>query len=113
MKAQGEGSSAIPHHVSKKRKHTSDVQSSDKGASGSSIRPKTREVVPDALRHKVKKGLMTSQGPVAPPPLPLLVKDRDYAMDTTRSIVQDADLDKCSEHKTEASIKCLKDHLES
>jgi len=36
---------------------------------------------------------MTSQGPVTPHPLPLLVKDNNYAVDTTRSIVQDANLD--------------------
>ena len=44
---------------------------------------------------------MTSQGPIAPPPLPLLVKDKEYIMDTARSIIQDADLDECSEHKTD------------
>nr|POE50120.1 hypothetical protein CFP56_72822 [Quercus suber] len=81
---------------------------------------------------------MTSQGPVAPFPLPLLVKDKEYVMDTTHSIIRDADLDECLKHETdpldsslfyqglvrmqalqiccsscEASIKCLKDRLES
>ena len=45
---------------------------------------------------------MTSQGPVAPPPLPLLVKDKEYAVDTAHSIVQDADLDDCSKLKTDS-----------
>nr|POF02444.1 hypothetical protein CFP56_28054 [Quercus suber] len=51
--------------------------------------------------------------PRHPLPLPLLVKDRDYVVDTTRSIIQDADPNECSKHKTEASIKRLKDCLES
>ena len=42
---------------------------------------------------------MTSQGPVAPPPLPLLVKDKEYVVDIAHSIIRDADLDKCSEHE--------------
>ena len=44
---------------------------------------------------------MTSQGSVAPPPLPLLVKDKEYAVNNARFIVQDADLDECSEHETD------------
>ena len=43
---------------------------------------------------------MTSQGPVAPPPLPLLVKDKNYTVDIAHTIIQDVDLDKCSEHET-------------
>ena len=44
---------------------------------------------------------MTSQGPIIPPPIPLLVKDKEYVVDTTRSIVRDADLDKCFEHEND------------
>ena len=55
----------------------------------------------DAPCHGVGKGLMTSYGHVVPPPLPLLVKDKEYAVDTTRFIVQDANLDECSEHETD------------
>ena len=44
---------------------------------------------------------MTSQGPIVPPPLPLLVKDKGYVVVTARSIVRDADLDECSEYKTD------------
>lgn len=44
---------------------------------------------------------MTSQGPFVPPLLPLLVKDKEYAVDTARSIVRDADLDECSEYETD------------
>ena len=58
-------------------------------------------MVADAPRHRVGKGLITSQGHVVPPPLPLLVKDKEYAVDTTRFIVQDANLDECSEHETD------------
>ena len=43
--------------------------------------------------------LMTSQGHVVPPPLPLLVKDKEYAVDTACSIIRDVDLDECSEHE--------------
>ena len=100
LRAQGGGSSALPPHVSKKRKYTSNVQSSSKGASGSSTCPKAHDIVVDALRHGVRKGLMTSQGSIVPPPLLLLVKDKEYTVDTARSIVWDADLDECSEHET-------------
>nr|POF19544.1 hypothetical protein CFP56_48318 [Quercus suber] len=71
------------------------------GFSGSSTRPKARKVAADAPRNRIGKGLMISQGLITPPPLPLLVKDKEYAMDTTYSIVQDADMDECSEHKTD------------
>lgn len=101
LRAQGGGSSALPPHVSKKRKYTSNVQSTGKGASGSSTRPEARDIVVDAPRHGVEKGLMTSQGSIIPPPLPLLVKDKEYAVDTARSIVRDADLEECSEHETD------------
>ena len=43
---------------------------------------------------------MTSEGQVFPPLLPLLVKDKKYAMDTAHFIIRDVDLDKCLEHKT-------------
>lgn len=42
---------------------------------------------------------MTSEGLVIPSPPPLLVKDKDYAVDIARSIVWDADLDECSKHE--------------
>nr|POE61312.1 hypothetical protein CFP56_51614 [Quercus suber] len=74
---------------------------SRKSANGPSICPKTCKVVAEAPRHGIGKGLMTSQGLVAPPPLPLLVNDKEYVMDTTCSIIRDADLDKCLEHKTD------------
>nr|POF22775.1 hypothetical protein CFP56_09752 [Quercus suber] len=76
-----------PTHASKKRQHTFDVQSSSKGVSGSSIRLEACEVVADAPRHGKGKSLMTSQGPAVSPPLPLLVKDKGYAVDTTHSII--------------------------
>ncbi|KAL0009256.1 hypothetical protein SO802_010758 [Lithocarpus litseifolius] len=43
---------------------------------------------------------MTSQGPVTPFPLPLSVTDKEYAMDTARSIFRDSDLDEFLEHET-------------
>nr|POF00815.1 hypothetical protein CFP56_62363 [Quercus suber] len=64
-----------------------------------STHPEPCEVIVDALHHGVGKGLMTSQGPVTPLPLPLLVKDKEYAVVTTRSIIQDVNLDECSKHE--------------
>lgn len=61
----------------------------------------TRKVVADALRHGIRKGLMTSQGPITPPLLPLLEKDKEYVVDNAHSIVRDVDLDECSKHKTD------------
>ena len=101
LRAQGRGSSVLPPYVSKKRKHASNVQSSGKGGSGSSTRSETCEVIADALHHGVRKGLMTSQDLIVPPPLPLLVKDKEYAVDIACSIVQDADLDECLEYETD------------
>lgn len=43
---------------------------------------------------------MTFQGPVVPPPLPLLVKDKEYTVCIAYSIVREVNLDECSEHKT-------------
>ena len=79
--------STQPTHASKKRKHTFDVQLSSKGVSDSSICLEACEVVADAPHHGKGKGLMTFQGPVGLPPLPLLVKDKGYAMGTAHSIV--------------------------
>lgn len=101
LRAQGGGSSAQPTHAFEKRKHTSDLQSLSKGVSGSTIHPEACKVVADAPCHGKGKGLITSQGPVIPPSLPLLVKDKGYAVDIARSIVRDADLDECSEHETD------------
>ncbi|KAF3963579.1 hypothetical protein CMV_012052 [Castanea mollissima] len=94
------GSSTQAAHASKKRRYTFDVQSSGKGAGGSNTRPEVREGATDPPRHGVGKGLMTFQGPIVPPPLPLLVKDKEYAVDTARSIVQDVDLYECFEYET-------------
>ena len=93
--------SALPPYISRKRKHPFEFQSLRKSATGPSTCPELHKVVVDAPYHGIRKGLMTSQGAIAFPPLPLLVKDREYAVDTTRSIVRDADLDKCSDHETE------------
>ena len=89
----------MPIHASKKRKYASEFESSRKSATGPSTCLEPREVVVDALHHGIGKGLMTSQGPVAPPPLPLLVKDKEYVVDIAHSIIRDANLDKCSEHE--------------
>lgn len=72
-----------------------------KSANGPSICLKTCKVVAKAPRRGIGKGLMTSQGLVALPPLPLLVNDKEYVMDTTCSIIRDADLDECLQHKTD------------
>ena len=91
----------MPPHVSKKSKYPYDLQLLGKSANGPSIHPKTCKVVANTPRHGIGKGLMTSQGPITPFPLPLLVKDKEYAVDTAHSIVRDTDLDECSEHKTD------------
>ena len=87
LRAQGRGSSAMPLHVSKKRKYPSEFQSSRKIATGLSTYSKPREVVANAPCYGIRKGLMTSQGPLTPPPFPLLMKDKEYAVGTTHSIV--------------------------
>ena len=58
---------------------------------------------PDPPCHGVGKGLMTSYGPVtsstintetiASSPVPLLVKNKQYAISTVRSLARDADLE--------------------
>ena len=101
MRAQGGGSSAQTLHAFKKRKHTPDVQLLGRRAGDSSVRLEVREVVADPPRHGVGKGLITSQGHVVPLPLPLLVKDREYAVDITCFIVRDANLNECLEHETD------------
>lgn len=100
FRAQGGGSLAQPLHASKKRKHNPDASSLGKRANSLAIRPEASEVVADAPSHGVSKGLMTSQGRIVPSPFPLLVKDREYTVNTAHSIVRDVDLDKCSEHET-------------
>lgn len=64
----------------------------------SSVHHDVRKGAADPPRYRVGKGLMTSHGPFIPPLLPLLVKDKGYAMDTACFIVWDVDLDKCSRH---------------
>ena len=89
----------MPPYASKKRKYPFEFQSSRKSATNPSTYLEPREVVADAPCHGIRKGLMNSQGPVAPPSLPLLVKDKEYAVDTARSIIRDANLDECSKHE--------------
>ena len=59
------------------------------------------EVVADTPHHRVGKGFMTFQGPVAPLPFPMLVKDKEYAVDTTHCVIRDADFDEWSEYETD------------
>lgn len=99
QRAQGGVSSGPTPHASKKRKYPSDIQSSGKGARRLSICLDVWEGAVDHPRYRVGKGLITSQGLVVPPPLPFLVKDKGYALDTAHSILQDADLDEYSKHK--------------
>lgn len=66
----------------------------------SSVHHDERKGAANPPHYGVGKGLMTSHGPVIPPLLPLLVKDKGYAVDTAYSIVWDVDLDKCSKHGT-------------
>ena len=60
LRAQGGGSSALPPHVSEKRKYYSNVQSLSKGVSGSSTHSEAHDIAINAPRHGVRKGLMTS-----------------------------------------------------
>lgn len=99
LRAQGGGLLAQVSHASKKRNHTPNVQSLGKGVGGSSVCLEVHEGVVDPPHHGVGKGLMTSQGPVIPLLLPLLMKDKEYVVDTACSIVRDTDLDECSEHE--------------
>ncbi|KAK9998176.1 hypothetical protein SO802_017779 [Lithocarpus litseifolius] len=84
-------------------------------------------------------GIMDKFSPPIHPPIPLLVRSTEFVVDTTHSLVRDANLDECSEHEIEAlgdsglfdmiralvrmssfqirfpgreaSVKCLKTHL--
>ena len=87
QRAQGGGSSALALHASKKRKYPSNVQSSGKGAGRMSVCLDVQKGAADPPHHGVGKGLMTSQGLAVPPPLPLLVKDKGYDVDTAHSII--------------------------
>ncbi|KAL0010241.1 hypothetical protein SO802_005349 [Lithocarpus litseifolius] len=57
---------------------------------------------PKLLCHGMGKDLMTSQGPVAPSTIPLLLRHKQHAIEMVQSIIKDADLDKCSEHETKS-----------
>ena len=45
---------------------------------------------------------MTSQGPPIHPPIPLLVRSKEFVVDIARSLICDANLNKCLEHEVEA-----------
>nr|POF15901.1 hypothetical protein CFP56_17141 [Quercus suber] len=60
LKAQGGGLSTLSLHASKKRKYSSDLQSSGKSANGPSIRLETCKIVVDVPHHGIGKGFMTS-----------------------------------------------------
>ncbi|KAL0005468.1 hypothetical protein SO802_013029 [Lithocarpus litseifolius] len=53
------------------------------------------------LRHGKGKGLMTSYGPNVNPPIPLLVKNKEYTMGRAQSFVENEDLEEFSEDETE------------
>ena len=44
--------------------------------------------------------VMTSQGPVAPSTITLLVRNKQHTVETIQSIIKDEDLDECSKHET-------------
>ena len=52
--------------------------------------------------HNVGKGLMTSQGPPIHPSIFLLVRSKEFGVDTARTLVLDANINKHSEHETKA-----------
>lgn len=45
---------------------------------------------------------MTFQGPVTPAPVAMLMRDKQYIVETARSIIKDADLDECSKNEMES-----------
>ena len=45
---------------------------------------------------------MTSQGPITPTPVALLVRDKRYVVGIAQSIIKDANLDECFEHETKS-----------
>ena len=53
-------------------------------------------------RHGVGKRLMISQGPITNTLAPLLVRSKGFTVDIACLLVQDVDLDECTEHKTNA-----------
>ena len=53
-------------------------------------------------RHGIGKGLMTSQGPDANPPVPLMVRNKGFNIGSACNFIREVDLDECSEHETEA-----------
>nr|POF02438.1 hypothetical protein CFP56_28048 [Quercus suber] len=58
--------------------------------------------MPELPHHGVGKGLMTSSRPPIHPFIPLLVRCKEFALDITHSLVQDTNLNECSERETEA-----------
>jgi len=67
--------------------------------------PTSPQGTPNPPRHGMGKGLMMAHGPIINElitlQVPLLVKDKQHAVQTSHSIVKDADLDECSKHETE------------
>ena len=91
-------------NVSQKRKNTGDDERLAKKASNPSIcsdQVRTSKKTPELLRHGMGKGLMTSQGPVAPSTITLLVRNKQHTVEMIQSIIKDEDLDECSKHEIE------------
>lgn len=53
-------------------------------------------------RHGKGKGLMTSHGPNVSPPIPLLVKNKEYTVGRAQSFVENEDLDEFFKDETES-----------
>ena len=66
--------------------------------------PTGSQGIPSPPRHGTGKGLMSARGPIINEPIPqapLLVRDKQHAIQMAYSIVKDADLDECSERETD------------
>ena len=91
--------------VSQKRKQLMNAGQFSKEVQGFSDCLDQAKMVQNVLEppcHGVGKGLITSQGPLIHPSIPLPVKSKEFVVDTARSLVHDVDIDECSKHEVEA-----------
>ena len=104
--AQQSGRLLVPSmKVGRKRKHPMDRGKSSKKVQGPANFLDQEEMVqkmPEPPRHGIGKRLMISQGPITNTLAPLLVRSKGFTVDIACLLVQDVDLDECTEHETNA-----------
>ena len=103
--AKVEGLSTLSVQVGQKRKGRGDGEYPYKKASNppvclDQVGPSQKTFEPPC--HGVGKGLMTSQGPISPVLVALVVRDKWYAMETALSIIKDVEFDQCFKHETKS-----------